>query len=58
MRKNNNEEPMSMIEFAQVVKELTPSQREALNNMIVAILEFQNELKKVGNAEGEKVVSV
>ena len=58
MRKSNEEKPMSMIEFAQAVKKLTPSQRKALNNLIDAVLEFQNELKKVDNVEGEKVVNV
>lgn len=57
MGRKNKEKPMSMMEFAQVVKELTPSQRKALNNLIDAMLEFQNELKKVSNAEGENVVS-
>lgn len=54
MRKSNEEKPMSMIEFAQAVKKLTPSQRKALNNVIDAVIELQNELKKVSNAEGDK----
>lgn len=53
MGRKNKEKPMSMMEFAQAVKELTPSQRKALNNLIDAMLEFQNELKKVGNVEGD-----
>ena len=57
MRKSNKENPMSMMEFAQVVENLTPRQREVINNLIMALLEVQNKLKKVDNAEGEKGVN-
>jgi len=54
MRKSNEEKPMSMIEFVQVVKEFTPSQIKALDNLINAFLEFQDEIKKDSNVVGDK----
>ena len=57
MRKSNEEKPMSVIEFVQVVKEFTPSQIKALDNLINALLEFQDEIKKDSNVVGDKIVN-
>ncbi len=57
MRKSNEEKPMSMIEFAQKLKGLTPRQVEVVRNLANALYDVQEELTKVDNAEGEKVVN-
>jgi hypothetical protein len=57
MRKSNEEKPMDIIDFAQELKGLTPKQVEVIGNLINALYDVQEELKKVDNAEGEKVVN-
>lgn len=57
MRKRNEEKPMDIIDFAQELKGLTPRQVEVVSNLINALHDVQEELKKVDNAEGEKVVN-
>ena len=57
MRKSNKEKPMDIIDFAQELKGLTPRQVEVVSNLVNALYDVQEELKKVDNAEGEKVVN-
>ena len=57
MRKRNEEKPMSIIDFSQELKGLTPRQFEVIRNLVNALYDVQEELKKVDNAEGEKVVN-
>jgi len=57
MRKRNEEKPMNIIDFAQELKGLTPRQVEVVRNLVNALYDVQEELKKVDNAEGEKVVN-
>ena len=57
MRKSNKEKPMSMMEFARAIEKLTPKQKEVIDNLLMALLEIQDELKKVDNAGGKKVVN-
>lgn len=57
MRKRNEEKPMDIIDFAQALKGLTPRQVEVISNLVNALYDVKEELKKVDNAEGEKVVN-
>lgn len=56
MRKSNGEKPMDSIDFAQELKGLTPRQVEVIRELVNALYDLQEELKKVDNAGGEKVV--
>lgn len=47
MRESNKENPMSMIDFVQALKELTPRQFEVVKSLVNALNDVQEELKKV-----------
>ncbi len=55
MRKSNEEKPIDSIDFVQELKGLTPRQVEVIMELVNALYDLQEELKKVDNAGGEKV---
>lgn len=57
MRKSNEEKPIDSIDFVQELKGLTPRQVEVIRELVNALYDLQEELKKVDNAGGEKVVN-
>lgn len=51
MRKNNEEKPMNIIDFAQELKGLTTRQVEVIGNLVNALYDVQEEIIKSKNCE-------